>query len=108
MMLLKILGGALLMVATWFMIFVLFLLADQTPANAQTAPQCADHAAVTEGLLRNYGEVPAITGVVANGEALMQVFVNPETTSWTIVYTAPDGNACLMGSGVGFAGEPNV
>lgn len=99
-------GSAIMLTLAFALAFLSIFFAE--PGHSQTAPQCADHAAVTEGLLRNYGEVPAITGVVGNGEALMQVFVNPETTSWTIVYTAPDGNACLMGSGVGFAGEPNV
>ncbi len=106
MMLLKVVGASLLMVATWFMIFVLFLLAD--PANAQTDLQCAPQADVTAGLLRNFGEAPINGGIVGDGEAYMRTFVNDDTGSWTIVYVTADGMACLMGSGSAYSGAPNA
>ena len=111
MLVIKALGAALLMVATWFMIFFLMLLADPLPANAEVTQltsqvQCAPRGEVVAGLTGNYGEVPAAQGNTPG--TLMEVYVNPDTGTWTIVVSYPDGKTCMLASGDDFSGVPNV
>jgi len=72
------------------------------PATAQLHPRtvavpCAG-ADVLPGLLsRNYGEAVAGQGVA--GGALVQLWRNRQTGSWTILLVSPDGAACALASG---------
>jgi hypothetical protein len=42
------------------------------------------------------------------GTALIEVWVNPETETWSLVETRPDGISCLAASGTGFEAIPIV
>jgi len=56
---------------------------------------------VVEHLASKYGEAVSAWGVSSAG-ALVEVFENPETGTWTITVTAPGGTACLVGAGDGW------
>jgi hypothetical protein len=72
------------------------------PAAAQIFPRtmrvpCSDPGVLPDVLVRDYGEVPAEQGI-ANG-ALVQLWRNAETGSWTILLISPDGTVCALASG---------
>jgi hypothetical protein len=68
-------------------------------AGEQTA--CDLRYKVVEHLARKYGEAVSASGISSVG-ALVEVFENPKTGTWTITVTAPGGPACLVGSGDGW------
>lgn len=109
MMLLKALGGALIMVATWFVIFVIMFLAE--PGHAQTVTEtaeveCAPHGQLVAGLAGGYGEMLFAVGTI--DAVKMETWVNPETLTWTFVVVRQDGIACMLASGSNFSGAPNA
>ena len=68
------------------------------PAGADPRPPCADYREVQRQLAAGYGEAPVALGLRSNGE-LLQVFASPESGSWTIVSTSPQGTACILATG---------
>ncbi len=83
MMLTMMTGSAMLMAAT------------QVEAQGRN---CGPHAAVTTHLAAKYGESRAMMGLAAN-QTVVEVFVNSDSGSWTIIVTRPDGVSCLVASG---------
>ena len=79
--------------------FALLILATQN-AHAQAA-QCAPRADVLTALATKYGEARRGIGI-AGQNAVMELFVNPSTGTWTIISTSPDGKTCLIASGSNF------
>jgi len=74
------------------------------------APNCASVAQVIELLTLGYGESPVAQGLDERG-ALIQMWVNPETGSWTVTGTGPSGTSCVLAQGEGGsykAPEPNA
>ncbi len=79
--------------------FALLIFATQN-AHAQT-PQCASRPDVLAALATQYGEARRGIGI-AGQNAVMELFVNPSTGTWTIIATSPDGKTCLIASGSNF------
>lgn len=99
--LLQIIGGATLFTFFWYLIsFIVLVLPD--PVRAQGAPQCDTREAVVTLLADRYGEQPMAMGV-AGGAAVMEVYANESTGTWTITMTLPEGLMCLMASGTDYA-----
>ncbi|OIP87076.1 MAG: hypothetical protein AUK37_02100 [Rhodobacterales bacterium CG2_30_65_12] len=73
------------------------LLATQGAARADDAA-CTERAALVERLAENYGESRQAAGL-AGADRLVELFAAPETGSWTIIVTTPDGIACLYAAG---------
>ena len=73
-----------------------FLLAG-TQIEAQ-GRNCGPHAAVTTHLAAKFGESRTMMGLAAN-QMVVEVFVNADSGSWTIIVTRPDGVTCLVASG---------
>lgn len=72
------------------------------PATAQLLPGTLRIACSAAGMLpdllsRDYGERPAEQGVA--GGALVQLWRNAETGTWTILLVRPDGTVCALASG---------
>ena len=72
------------------------------PAAAQVIPRtvrvpCSGPDGLPDLLARDYGESVAEQGI-ADG-ALVQLWRNPETGSWTILMIRPDGMVCALVSG---------
>ena len=81
--------------------FALLIFATQN-AHAQVA-QCAPRTDVLTALATKYGEARRGIGI-AGQNAVMELFVNPSTGTWTIIATTPDGKTCLIASGSNFEG----
>lgn len=69
-----------------------------TPAAAQN---CAPLDQVAQGLTDQYGETVQASGLAGNGAYVMW-WGNPETGTWTVTATNPDGMTCLVASGEAF------
>jgi hypothetical protein len=46
-----------------------------------------------------HGEQLVAQGLAESGEYVVEVFVNPETSKWTIIATLPSGMTCLLEAG---------
>lgn len=67
------------------------------PAMAQQ--NCAPYDDVRAALFERYGEVTIATGMVSGGQRIMEMLVNEETGSWTVVYISTAGIACQVAAG---------
>ena len=68
---------------------------------AFAAPQCDTRDRVTTLLADRYGETRRAVGL-AGDAAVMELYALDATGTWTITVTLPDGQMCLMASGVGY------
>ncbi len=73
------------------------------PAVGQEGPQsrgrvCAAHDKIVQSLESAWGETQAGLGINSAG-ALVEVFVNADHTTWTIIVTRPNGWSCVVTSG---------
>jgi hypothetical protein len=68
---------------------------------AHSAPQCDSRDRVTALLADQYGETRRSIGIAGEG-AVMELYAADTTGTWTITVTLPDGQMCLMASGVGY------
>lgn len=62
------------------------------------APNCAPHAVVMTNLAARYGETRQMIGIAAN-TAVIELWGNLETGTWTLTVTLPDGPTCLAAAG---------
>lgn len=69
--------------------------------SAQAQVPCVPRNQALE-LLSERGQIPSARGLA--GQAMMEMFVNPQTEDWSITVTLPDGRTCLMASGIAFSG----
>ena len=76
-------------------------LAEPTPQRLQLVGLCDDHAGLVAVLANRYGETPIAMGLTG-GSYVMELFVNPETGTWTFVLTQANGTACGVASGENF------
>lgn len=72
------------------------LLGGVTQANAQQL--CQPTEVVTSTLTENYGEHEIFGGLDAQ-ERLVQMYLNPETGTWTAVMSTPNGISCVVAAG---------
>lgn len=66
------------------------------PATAQSV--CAERTQMIEQLEERWGEIRHSAGLTGD-DRVMEVFVNPETGTWTIIVTSPLGHACMIAAG---------
>lgn len=66
--------------------------------------QCAQTPAVHAFLAETHGEHRAFVGNAVPA-GLIEVWINDETGSWTVLATMPDGTSCIRALGAGFAVE---
>lgn len=81
------------------------LMASSGVALAQ-GTQCGDRAAVMNMLADKYGEQAVGGGIGGGNRSYTEVFASPETGTWTIVVTIPNGMTCLVASGQGWTLAP--
>ena len=70
-------------------------------ANAQSGRKCAPRDAVIERLAGTYGETRQSIGLGEQG-MMIETFASPNTGTWTITVTNPNGQTCLVASGRSF------
>ncbi|MGF1626641.1 MAG: hypothetical protein ACFCVH_17300 [Alphaproteobacteria bacterium] len=66
-------------------------------AVAQEEQVCADRPRLTASLIGQWGELPAVVGRTQT--QVMEVWLNPETGSWTLVITSEAGISCIGAAG---------
>lgn len=72
------------------------------PAMAQAQePRCLPYDAFIEIAQKQYGERPVLQGVLTNSEAMLVVFANPQTGTFTTGLRMPSGQFCLHMAGDG-------
>lgn len=67
---------------------------------------CEERGALAETLAARHGEVRAWWGVSGDGEAMVELYLAPETGSWTFLQVDPAGMACVLAGGDSGALEP--
>ncbi len=65
------------------------------PAAAQSTQNCADRIQIVERLEGKYGETRQSIGLGSNN-TLIEVCASPETGTWTITATMPQGVTCIL------------
>jgi len=71
------------------------------PVEAAPA-SCGPRDVVADYLARSFQETPAGAGT-ANSGGQVELFTAPKGRSWTLIYTGPDGQACMIAAGRGWA-----
>jgi ABC-type Mn2+/Zn2+ transport system permease subunit len=82
---------------------LLLLALMTTPALA--APQCGVTADVVTSLAVNYGEALQSSGLAQDG-TVMGLYASPETGTWTLTVTLPNGMTCLVAAGRDYMAAP--
>lgn len=60
---------------------------------------CEERGQLAETLAARHGERQVWWGVSGNGEAVVELYVAPETGSWTFLQVEPSGTACVLAGG---------
>lgn len=68
-----------------------------SPAFGQQS-QCGDRSSILKALTEKYGEAPVGRGMASNG-AIVEIYANTETGSWTILVNLPNGMTCVPADG---------
>jgi hypothetical protein len=76
-------------------------LATITPVIAQNN-NCNTYERAQESLTNGYGEYPVWEGLVSSFQFIVQLWVNPQTGTWTALTVSPDGMACVVSDGMPF------
>ena len=74
-------------------------------AVAQPRGACGDRTQMVAHLASRYGEIRTGAGLGANN-MLVEVFASPDTGSWTILATLPDGRSCMVAAGQHWTDAP--
>jgi hypothetical protein len=69
------------------------------PAFGQST--CADREGVAKALAETYHESQRMVAI--NGASVLEFWGNEDASTWTLIVTYPDGLACVLGAGEGFA-----
>ncbi len=82
------------------------------PLQAQQEVQCASREDMLQMLTGDFDEVRQAIGF-SSSNFVMEMYSNEETGSWTMTYTLPDGNMCIIGHGLNYEElnetlEPNL
>jgi len=70
-----------------------------TPAFVLAQQNCAPRPVVVERLANQYGESVIGQGLMRDGNFMLEVFIHPQTGSWTVVTSTPAGMTCTRASG---------
>lgn len=60
---------------------------------------CEDRDSLTETLAARHGEIRTWWGVTGDGEAVVELYLAPETGSWTFLQVDTSGVACVLAGG---------
>jgi len=79
---------------------VIFFFWLSVPAQAQQA-NCGDRATMMMNLAEKWQETRQAIGLVSP-TAMVEIFANLETGTWSFLYTGANGLMCLITSGKGY------
>lgn len=69
-------------------------------ASPAAAENCAPHPNAVAFLAENFGESRQSIGLMDG--RIVEMIANPDTGTWTILITTPDGRACIVAAGTDF------
>ena len=72
-----------------------------TPGFGHAQPQCAAHQTVADQLASQFGEAKRSMGLASNA-TVMELYASPDTGTWTMTVTLPNGMTCLVAAGDNF------
>lgn len=75
----------------------LLLAPAMASAQSPDGPVCAERARMTESLIGQWGELPAVVGRTPT--QVVEVWLNPQTGTWTLVVTSESGVSCINAAG---------
>ena len=75
----------------------LLLSLPTAPAVAEEETVCVERSRMTATLIGQWGELPAVVGRTNN--EVMEVWLNPQTGTWTLVITTESGQSCIGAAG---------
>lgn len=79
-------------------------------ASPVMGQECIGTADAYASLTQNYGEARTATVMRPDG-TVIELWTNPDTRTWSMFITLPNGLSCSVGSGQGFetfAAKPNA
>jgi len=71
------------------------------PGMARATPQCAPRDTIAASLATQFGETRRIIGL-AQDNTVMELYAAPDTGTWTLTVTLPNGTTCLVAAGNSF------
>jgi hypothetical protein len=86
---------------------VILSLGHIAAASAQ-ANTCAPRAEVIKHLATEYREKTAAVGIADNGAAVYEILTSSDGSTWTLLYSLPDGTSCLMATGRYWQSLPQI
>gem|GEM_PF-1699768 len=60
---------------------------------------CAPRTEVIKHLAAEYKENAAAVGIADNGSAVYEILTSADGSTWTLLYSTPNGLSCLMATG---------
>lgn len=60
---------------------------------------CFPHAAVAEKLGKEFGERSIGSGTASSGRYMVEIFLNRENRSWSLLMHLTDGRSCMIAAG---------
>ncbi len=72
------------------------------PAFPQSA--CAERGVIVKRLAEKYGEEMKWQGVASSG-AMLEIWAAPDGSTWTALFSTPDGQSCIRAVGEGWQGS---
>jgi len=84
----------------WFIAGIALACAIALPAQvyAQSKTPCGPRAAFVQHLLASYGEQAVAVGIAHSGAAI-EIFLNREKGTWSVLLTVPAGYSCFVATG---------
>lgn len=70
-----------------------------TATSAVGQQQCAPRQTVVAELKGKYGEARQSIGLVQDGTAILEIWANISTKTWTALITRADGMSCIVSAG---------
>lgn len=86
------------MVKTSLAAAALAVIATTDPAAAQNRMNCGVRDSLVARLAEKYGEQQTGAGL-GGANAMLEVWTSPETGTWTILLTRPNGVSCIVAAG---------
>jgi hypothetical protein len=79
------------------------LAAVAAPLSAQSIlDNCNTYENAQRLLIDDFDEWPAWRGLISSNQAVIQMWLNLETRTWSLMSVFPDGRACIFADGLAF------
>jgi hypothetical protein len=91
-----------------FLAALILGLAHGDTAAAQASNTCGPRAEVVKHLASQFKEQAAAVGIAENGSAVLEILASADGSTWTLLYSLPNGLSCLMATGQSWQTLPKL